>query len=98
MTAAPSAGATPGRSLSSEQVRQLSVRFDRPGLTRALTHYAAVIAVGALTWTMYVRVGFLAALPLMVLQGVLVAFLFMPLHECAHKTVFRSRVANLVLG
>jgi fatty acid desaturase len=98
MTASPSVAAAPERPLSSDQVRQLSVRFDRPGLTRALTHYAAVIAVGALTWTMFVRVGFLATLPLMVLQGVLVAFLFMPLHECAHKTVFRSRAANLVLG
>ncbi len=98
MTASPSVAAAPERPLSPEQLRQLSVRSDRPGVTRALTHYAAVIAVGALTWTMYVRVGFLAALPLMVLQGVLVAFLFMPLHECAHKTVFRARTANIVMG
>jgi len=91
-------GTAPGRALSPEQLRQLSVRSDRPGLIRAVIHVGAVIVAGALIWAVVVRFGILAALPLMIVQGVLVAFLFMPLHECAHKTVFRSRLANVVLG
>ena len=42
------------------------------------------------------RIGW--ALPLIVVQGYLVAFLFMPMHETAHKTAFRSRALNLVVG
>ena len=32
------------------------------------------------------------------LQAYLVAFLFMPMHETAHKTAFRSRALNLAVG
>ncbi len=38
------------------------------------------------------------ALPLIVVQGYFVAFLFMVVHETAHKTAFRSRALNLALG
>ena len=34
------------------------------------------------------------ALPLIVVQGYFVAFLFMVVHETAHKTAFRSRGAQ----
>jgi fatty acid desaturase len=38
------------------------------------------------------------ALPLIAVQGFFVAFLFMVVHETAHKTAFRSRVLNLAVG
>ena len=38
------------------------------------------------------------ALPLIVAQSYFVAFLFMVVHETAHKTAFRSRALNLAVG
>ena len=37
-------------------------------------------------------------MPLIAAQAYLVAFLFMPMHETAHKTAFRSRALNLAVG
>lgn len=88
----------PGRPLSPAQIKQLSARSNGPGLVRALTHYGAIIVVGGLIWTIVSRYGALYAVPLLFLQGYLVAFLFMAVHESAHKTVFRSRAMSLVLG
>jgi len=56
------------------------------------------VLVGALIWIVSSRHGLLWALPLVVLQGYLVAFLFMAVHETAHKTAFKSRGFNLVVG
>src|SRR5206468_10723521 len=44
------------------------------------------------------RYGLAWALPLIGVQAFLVAFLFMPMHETAHKTAFRSRALNLIVG
>ena len=37
-------------------------------------------------------------MPLMAVQGYFVAFLFMAVHETAHKTAFRNRGLNLAVG
>jgi fatty acid desaturase len=51
-----------------------------------------------LIWLVSSTYGLLWALPLIVVQGYFVAFLFMVVHETAHKTAFRSRALNLALG
>jgi fatty acid desaturase len=56
------------------------------------------VLVGVLLWMVSSRYGVLWALPLMTMQGYLVAFLFMAVHETAHKTAFRSRGLNLAVG
>ncbi|WP_170317812.1 fatty acid desaturase [Paroceanicella profunda] len=84
--------------LTPAQVRALSDRTTLPGLLRAATHFGAIGLTGGLIWLVITRAGLGWALPLMALQGGLVAFLFMALHEAAHKTVFRSRRMCLVLG
>jgi len=79
-------------------LRELSVRSNLRGAAQSLGHYGMIVLVGALIWMVSSRHGLLWALPLVVLQGYLVAFLFMAVHETAHKTAFKSRGFNLVVG
>lgn len=79
-------------------LRELSVRSDSHGAIRAISHYAAVILIGCLIWQVASRHGLIWALPLIALQGYFIAFLFMAVHETAHKTAFASRALNLMVG
>src|SRR6185312_11146438 len=84
--------------LSPAMLRELSVRSNLRGAAKSLSHYGLVVLVGALVWKVASTWGVLWALPLMAVQGYFVAFLFMALHETAHKTAFRSRGLNLAVG
>ncbi|MET0970942.1 MAG: fatty acid desaturase [Tardiphaga sp.] len=87
-----------GRALTPAQLKELSLRANLPGLARAFSHFGAIALVGVSIWLVAGRYGLAWTIPLMLLQGYLVAFLFMAVHEAAHKTVFTSRRANEVLG
>ena len=84
--------------LTPAMLRELSVRSDLKGAAQSLGHYGMILLVGALIWKVSSSWGALWALPLMVVQGYVVAFLFMAVHETAHKTAFRSRGLNLGVG
>ena len=84
--------------LSPATLRELSARSDLQGLVRAASHYGAIVIVGTLIWLTSARYGIVWAVPLIFVQGYFVAFLFMVVHETAHKTPFRSRGLNLALG
>lgn len=88
----------PARALTPAQLKDLSIRANLPGAVRSLSHYGAIVVVGSGIWLTVSRMGVLWALPLIAAQGYLIAFLFMPVHEAAHKTVFTSRLANEILG
>ena len=90
--------ATGEKLLSPTDLRSLSVRSNLPGIVRATSHYGAIVAFGALIWLVSSQYGLLWAMPLMVVQGYFVAFLFMVVHETAHKTAFRNRALNLAFG
>lgn len=90
--------ATGEKLLSSTELRSLSVRSNLPGLVRAASHYGAIVAFGVLIWLVSSHYGWLWAIPLMIVQGYFVAFLFMIVHETAHKTAFRNRTLNLMFG
>jgi fatty acid desaturase len=90
--------ATGEKPLSSAELRALSVKANLPGIVRAASHYGAIVGIGTLIWLVSSAWGLLWALPLMIVQGYFVAFLFMVVHETAHKTAFRSRTLNLVFG
>jgi fatty acid desaturase len=90
--------ATGEKPLTSAQLRELSVRSDLQGIIRVVSHYGAIGVVGTLIWLVSSTYVIVWALPLMVVQGYFVAFLFMVVHETAHKTAFRSRALNLVFG
>lgn len=90
--------ATGEKPLSLAELRTLSVKANLPGLVRACSHYSAIVGIGTLICLVSSTWGVLWALPLVVVQGYFVAFLFMIVHETAHKTAFDSRALNLVFG
>ena len=90
--------ATGEKPLTSAALRELSARSNLPGAVRAVSHYGAIGVFGTLIWLVSSTYGLAWALPLISVQGYFVAFLFMVVHETAHKTAFRSRALNLALG
>ncbi|MCK1395362.1 fatty acid desaturase [Bradyrhizobium sp. 1] len=84
--------------LTPAMLRELSARSNVQGAARSLCHYGVVVLVGALIWKVTATYGVLWALPLVAVQGYFVAFLFMAVHETAHKTAFKSRGLNLTVG
>ena len=101
MTDATVSASEPGhrlKPLTPAMLRELSVRSDLKGAVRSLCHYAVVVLLGSLIWKVSSSYGVLWALPLMVIEGYFLAFLFMALHETAHKTAFRSRGLNVAVG
>ncbi|QOZ79627.1 fatty acid desaturase [Bradyrhizobium sp. CCBAU 53351] len=84
--------------LTPAMLRQLSARSDLRGAVQSLGHYGAIALLVALIWKVSSTWGVLWALPLMAVQGYVVAFLFMAVHETAHKTAFKSRGLNLAVG
>ncbi|VIO79357.1 hypothetical protein CI41S_68840 [Bradyrhizobium ivorense] len=84
--------------LSAADVRDLSVKSNLSGAVRAASHYGMIAIVGALIWLVASRYGLAWAVPLIAVQGYFVAFLFMVVHETAHKTAFRSHALNLAVG
>jgi fatty acid desaturase len=90
--------ATGEKPLNPAMLRELSARSDLHGLVRAASHYGVIVALGALIWLVSLRYGPAWALPLMIVQGYFTAFLFMVVHETAHKTAFRRRGLNLAIG
>ncbi|MCC8969954.1 fatty acid desaturase [Bradyrhizobium brasilense] len=84
--------------LSPLTLRDLSTKSNLAGMVRAASHYGMIVIVGALISLVSSRYGLPWALPLIAVQGYFVAFLFMVVHETAHKTAFRSPVLNLVVG
>ncbi|MFB9264165.1 fatty acid desaturase [Bradyrhizobium erythrophlei] len=84
--------------LGAATLRELSVKSNLAGALRAASHYGMILLIATLIWLVSSRYGLAWALPLMALQGYFVAFLFMVVHETAHKTAFRSRALNLAVG
>ena len=72
-------------------LKALSQRSDGRGLAQLAGHLAMLGATGALVaWTQ----GRWWLAPALVVHGVVLIFLFSPLHECIHRTAFRSRALN----
>jgi len=74
-----------------ERLRALSQKSDAPGLRHLGQHLAALCLTG--TGVLYLA-DTLWVLPAMTVHGILLSFLFSPLHESVHGTAFRSRWLN----
>ena len=72
-------------------LKELAARSDRKGLAHLLPHLALLAGSSLLIWAAR---GSYWLLPAQVLQGFLLITLFAPLHECIHRTAFRSRRLN----
>jgi fatty acid desaturase len=70
---------------------RLAGRSDRRGLGQLALHLAGLLATGSAVLAARGSPWLVSA---MLLHGVLLVFLFAPLHESAHRTAFRSRWLN----
>lgn len=90
-------GNLPGRHvLDIKVVRSLSQRSNARGLARFGLHAACLCATGTLIWLAQPYWYFLV--PAMVLHGFGIVTMFAPMHECIHRTAFKSRQLNDVFG
>jgi len=69
-------------------MRVLLQRSDRKGLERLAMHLGLIALSSA---GIYAAQGSLLLMPAMVVQGILIAYLFSPLHEGVHYTPFKTR-------
>lgn len=75
--------------LSSEQRHDLTRKSDLRGFENLSLHWGAILALG---WLIAAQVPLWPFL--MAPQGILIVFLFTPLHETTHKTAFATRWIN----
>ncbi|HWT97073.1 MAG TPA: fatty acid desaturase [Terriglobales bacterium] len=87
--------ATRSEIIDAATLRRLSERSDRLGLMQLAAHVALLLATGLLVYHAQETIWLL---PAMILHGVVLIFLFTPLHECIHRTAFASRRLNDGIG
>src|SRR2546422_9745438 len=71
-----------------EDLHALMARSDGPAVCRAVWHLGMLVLTGTALWRLRLTVW---ALPLVLVQGYMLAFVFCALHETAHRTAFRTR-------
>jgi fatty acid desaturase len=77
------------------RLRSLCAQSNVAGSMQALSHVGAVVLTGGLLWQLRFSVW---AVPLFVVQGILLNFLYAGQHELCHWTVFRTAWPNEWLG
>lgn len=81
--------------VSPERMRELMQRSDLRGAVQFGSHIGAIAISGTLLWTLW---GSLWALPVFMVHGVLLNFLYAGQHELSHETVFRTKWLNEWFG
>ena len=81
--------------VSAKELKALAVRSDAAAVRRAAGHLGAIALGGFALWH---ALGTVWAVPLTLLQGYFIAFLFTAVHETAHQTAFKTRTGNYLLG
>lgn len=79
--------------LSAAERAALTTRINRPGLVRLALHLGLIITGGWIIGT-----GMSGWQALLLVQGILLVFLFTLLHETVHQTPFRSYWLNVLAG
>ena len=78
--------------ISTERLAELSTRRNWPGLVQLAGHFGAIAAT---SWGLSVNWGSWWSMPLFILQGILLNYLYAPTHECDHLSAFKSRWLNI---
>jgi fatty acid desaturase len=81
--------------IPAERLRALTDRSDRAGALQAASHFGAIALTGTLLHHLW---GTAWAVPVFMLHGMLINFLFAAQHECNHYTAFRTRWMNDVIN
>ena len=77
--------------IGKEELKELSRRGDAPGMLQLAAHLSILAATAAAIAT---GAGTVLIWPAMLAHGIVLVFLFAPLHETIHRTAFRSRWIN----
>src|SRR3712207_1899778 len=77
--------------LSRAELKEYVPRNDRIGLMYLTGHFGLLGLTG---YGIYLASGTAWVLPAMMAHGIVMAFLFAPMHETSHGTAFRSRWLN----
>ncbi|MEM7172003.1 MAG: fatty acid desaturase, partial [Pseudomonadota bacterium] len=77
--------------IGKKQLKPYMARKDGPGLVFFFGHMAALGLTG---FGVHLALGSWWIVPAIFLHGFVMAFLFAPVHECSHGTVFRTRWLN----
>jgi fatty acid desaturase len=81
--------------IDSATLRALSVRSDAAGFVQLGSHLCAIAITGAF---LSATLGTVWAVPVFLIHGVLINFLYAGQHECSHWTAFRTRWLNEWVG
>ena len=81
--------------LGKDRLKDLSRRSDLRGGIQTGSHFAAIAATGTILW---LTRSTLFAIPVFLLHGVLINYLYAGQHEFSHATVFKSRGLNEFFG
>jgi fatty acid desaturase len=81
--------------LTRDELSPLLERSDRAALIRLTWHLGFLVATGASILALQATAW---VVPLIIAYGYALAFLFCPFHETAHRTAFRTRWLNPVVG
>lgn len=83
------------RLVDPQHLRTLMQRSNLAGTAQLASHAAALAASGTALWLLW---GTWWAVPVFVLHGVLLNFLYAAQHELSHATVFRTKWLNVAFG
>jgi fatty acid desaturase len=86
------------RPITPLQLRELCVKSDAPALFRILVQYGTIFGTGWLIHLTVEQAAWWWLVPLLIAQAYFVGFQFMAVHETAHKTAFRTRWINALVG
>ncbi len=81
--------------VSPQQLAELMERRDLPAWIQTLSHLGAIIVIGYFLYTTW---GSWYTVPLFMIQGVLLSYLYAAQHEFSHQTPFRTRWLNQFFG
>ena len=81
--------------IAPERLRELTKKSDWRGWCQLASHALAIVATGWLLWLTW---GTWWGVPVFMLHGLLINYLYAAQHEVCHETVFRSRWLNEWLG
>ena len=78
-----------------EELKPFLKRDNLSGLKHLFLHILLIIISGVL---IYLSPNIYLTIPLMFIHGTFIAFLYAGLHECIHKTAFKNRKLNEIVG
>ncbi len=77
------------------RLRALMQRSDLRGALQLGSHFGAILISGTALWALW---GTWWAVPVFMIQGVLLNFLYAAQHELSHETVFKTKWPNILFG